>query len=176
MLISNMTSRYWNTIHNFDFDWESVVNTFWKKYPNPNSSHVFSEDIISNTIDKNGCLHTKRVIVKTNSLPSWGEHLFTTRNVWLIEESIVDPKRKIMTVYTRNLNLRVFMGTTERMTLTPIDNDSTKADKEVWIESEIYGLRSAIKSFGVDRFKKNCVKATQGYEWALKNNCKSQNC
>ena len=72
-------------------------------------------------------------------------------------------------IYTRNLNLRIFMGTTEKVTLVPSENEkSTKAIKEAWIESEIYGLRSAIKSFGIDRFKKNCEKATNGFEWVLK--------
>ena len=72
-------------------------------------------------------------------------------------------------IYTRNSNLRIFMGTTEKVTLVPSENEkSTKAIKEAWIESEIYGLRSAIKTFGIDRFKKNCEKATNGFEWVLK--------
>jgi len=164
-----MTDRYWSTIHYHTYGWNQVVGTYWKRYPNPNSQHVFSEDIISSKIDEKGHLRIKRLITKTNKLPSWGEHLFSTRNVWLIEESIVDPKNHTMSIYTRNLNLRIFMGTTEKVTLVPSENDekSTKAIKEAWIESEIYGLRSAIKSFGIDRFKKNCDKATKGFEWVL---------
>ena len=73
-----------------------------------------------------------------------------------------------MSVYTRNLNLRVFMGTTEKQTLVPENTNKTKVIKEVWIESDIYGLRSAIKKFGIDRFKKNCDKASEGFEWVLK--------
>ena len=101
-------------------------------------------------------------------MPSWGEHLFSTRRVWNVEESIVDPKSQTMIIYTRNLNLRIFMGTTEKVTIVPTeDQKSTKAVKETWIESEIYGLRSAIKSFGIDRYKKNCDKATKGFDWVL---------
>ena len=47
--------------------------------------------------------------------------------------------------------------------------NSTKAKKEVWIESDCLGLRSAIKKFGVDRFKKNCAAATEGFEFVLQN-------
>jgi len=163
-----MTDKYWSTVHYHPYDWNQVVGTYWKRYPNPNSQHVFSEDIISSKIDEKGCLRTKRLITKTNKLPSWGEHLFSTRRVWLIEESIVDQENHKMLIYTRNLNLRLFMGTTEKVTLVPSENEnSTKAIKEAWIESEIYGLRSAIKSFGIDRFKKNCDKATKGFEWVL---------
>ena len=123
---------------------------------------------MSSKIDEKGHLRTKRLITKTNKLPSWGEHLFSTRRVWLIEESIVDPKNHKMSIYTRNLNLRIFMGTTEKVTIVPTeDQKSTKAVKETWIESEIYGLRSAIKSFGIDRYKKNCDKATKGFDLVL---------
>ncbi len=163
-------AKYWNVIHFHSYKWEDVVKTYWKRYPNPNSQHVFSEDILSTAIDENGCLRTKRLITKTNKLPTWGEHLFSTRRVWLIEESIVDPKSKTMQIYTRNLNLRVFMGTTEKVTMNPKENEQdkvTRVFKEVWIESDIYGLRSAIKKFGIDRFKKNCIKATQGFDWVL---------
>ena len=47
--------------------------------------------------------------------------------------------------------------------------DSTKVKKEVWIESEVLGLRSAIRKFGMDRYKKNYIAAAQGFEWVLKN-------
>ena len=40
--------------------------------------------------------------------------------------------------------------------------------KEVWINSEVVGLRRAIRKFGVDRFKKNCILATDGFEWVLR--------
>ena len=46
---------------------------------------------------------------------------------------------------------------------------STKVKKEVWIESEVLGLRSAIRKFGMDRYKKNYIAAAQGFEWVLKN-------
>ena len=68
------------------------------------------------------------------------------------------------------------MGTTEKVTYTPKYEEeddghqcktTTNSLKEVWIESEFYGLRSAIKKFGLDRFKKNCVKATEGFNWVL---------
>jgi len=161
------SSKYWSTIHFHPYHWDQVTSGYWKRYPNPNSQHVSSEDFISAFIDENGCLRTKRLITKTNKLPSWGEHLFSTRKVWVIEESIVDPKNKCMRTYTRNLNLRLFMGTTERVTFELSNANATKVTKEVWIESDIYGLRSAIKTFGVDRFKKNCVKATEGFNYVL---------
>ena len=45
---------------------------------------------------------------QTNKLPSWGEHLFSTRRVVVVEEAEVDPVARTMVTYTRNLNLRLY--------------------------------------------------------------------
>ena len=57
------------------------------------------------------------------------------------------------------------MATVERVTITPMESSSllTKLVKECWIDSSIFGFRSAIKKFGVDRYKKNCGPATEGF-------------
>ena len=36
--------------------------------------------------------------------------------------------------------------------------------KQCWIDSSIVGFRSAIKKFGVERYKKNCGPATEGFK------------
>ena len=46
-------------------------------------------------------------------------------------------------------------------------NDRTKVLKEVWIESDVLGLRSAIKKFGLDRYKRNYLAASEGFEFVL---------
>merc|ERR1712154_489614 len=43
------------------------------------------------------------------------------------------------------------------------------------VESNFYGLRSAIKSFGIERFKVNCVKATDGFNHVLERFQQQQN-
>jgi hypothetical protein len=40
--------------------------------------------------------------------------------------------------------------------------------KEVWIGSDVVGLRRAIRKFGVERFKKNCILATEGFDWVMR--------
>lgn len=181
------TARFWETLHTHDYPWSFVVSHYWGRYPNPNSHHVFSEDLVEVGIDEQGRLRTKRVIVKTNKLPWWGKHLFSARRVALVEETVVDPRSSLMTVYTRNIGLRLFMGVTEKVEFRPgvgnkvlasplpalkvpsslSGSSTTDAYKCVWIESDLVGLRRAIKKFGIDRFKKNCVLATQGFDWVL---------
>ena len=45
--------------------------------------------------------------------------------------------------------------------------EETIAIKEVWIESGLYGFRTAVKNFGIERFKQNCTKATEGFNHVL---------
>lgn len=65
------------------------------------SGHVLSEDTISREI-KNGKLYSKRLLTKINRVPKWGERFYNAKSVKIIEESIVDPKAKTLTTYTRN--------------------------------------------------------------------------
>ena len=159
-------ARYWTTTHRHDYPWETVASAYWRRYPNPHSKHVFSEDFLEFRLLDDGRLYTRRLLTKTNKLPSWGRHLFSQKRVPLVEEAIADPGAKTLTTYTRNIALRYFMGTTERVVFSP-DGDSTCVRKEVWIESGVFGLQAAITKFGVDRFKRNCVRATEGFDWVL---------
>ena len=147
---------------------------------------------------KTGVLRTKRIIMKSNKLPWWGEHLFSARRVSVIEEAVIDLNSKCMTTYTRNIELRFFMGTTEKVTYLPsqgvstcdvecpLENNcvdkssgdrfqsSTNVQKEVWIESDCLGLKSALRKFGMDRYKRNYLAASEGFEYVLKNYISSQ--
>lgn len=48
-------------------------------------------------------LFSKRLLTKTNRVPKWGERFISSRTVKIVEESILDPKEKVLTTYTRNL-------------------------------------------------------------------------
>ena len=66
------------------------------------SAHVLTEDTIEREV-KNGKLHSKRLLSKTNPVPKWGERFYNSKSVKIVEESIVDPKERTLTTYTRNI-------------------------------------------------------------------------
>ena len=78
---------------------------------------MISEDTVSREI-KDGKLYTKRLLTKTNRVPKWGERFIKHNYVKIVEESIVDPKEKVLTTYTRNL------GYTKVMVRKVFDNAS----------------------------------------------------
>lgn len=48
-------------------------------------------------------LHSIRLFTKTNKLPKWGERFINSKDVKIVEESILDPTKKTLVTYTRNV-------------------------------------------------------------------------
>lgn len=73
------------------------------------SSHVLTEDTLCREVTRDGKLHSKRLLTKTNRVPKWGERFFKAKFVCIVEESIVDPKEKTIVTYTRNIGFNKIM-------------------------------------------------------------------
>lgn len=151
-----------------------VANAIFQRYPNPMATRVLSEDTVHREVRGSGnILYSRRFLTKTNKMPKWGERWIPgnlKRYVPLVEESHVDRDNKVVVTYTRNVGLSRFMTAFERVRYQPNPANplETIAVKEAWVESRLYGLRSAVKNFGIERFKNNCMKATQGFNHVLK--------
>lgn len=102
-------AKYYENSTVFHYNWEQMLQGFWKRYPNPYSTHVLSEDTIQREIRPDGKLYSKRVLTKTNRVPKWGERFFKAKFVCIIEESLVDPKSKTLTTHTRNIGFNKIM-------------------------------------------------------------------
>jgi len=164
-------AKYYSTTHTHPFSWDTVASAIFQRYPNPMADHVLSEDTLYREM-RGHSLYTRRFLTKTNKVPKWGEKWLPAnlkRFVPLVEESEVDPNNKTVVTYTRNVGLSRFMTAVERVCYKPNPSNpqETLAVKEAWIESGLYGLRSAVKNFGIERFKNNCHRATDGFNHVL---------
>lgn len=158
------------------------------------SAHVLTEDTVTREVRGDGKLHSKRILTKTNPAPKWGERLCKTKIVLIVEESVVDPKNKTLVTYTRNIGFNTIMvsarvrlrscfggslhqpfldlllqSVVEKVTYTvcPEVPGKTVAIRSAWIDSQVYGLATAIRAFGVERFRKNCNKTILGFNYVL---------
>jgi len=164
-------AKYFNTEHIHPYSYDQVAHAIFQRYPNPFASHVLSEDTVFREIVNGTTLYSRRFLTKTNKIPKWGERWLSgfRRSVPLLEESYVDSQEKTITIYTRNVGYSNFMTAIEKVVYKacPSNPNHTVALKQAWVESNFYGLRSAIKNFGIERFKNNCVKATDGFNHVL---------
>jgi hypothetical protein len=102
-------AKYYENSTIFYYSMDQIFQGFFRRYPNPYSSHVISEDTIERQVTREGKLYSKRLITKTNKLPKWGERFFKAKSVCIIEESLVDPKSNSLTTYTRNIGFNKIM-------------------------------------------------------------------
>jgi hypothetical protein len=164
-------AHYYNTEHVHPYSWDQVAQAIFQRYPNPFARHVLSEDTVYRELLGGNTLYSRRILTKTNKVPSWGEKWLSglARRVPLMEESFIDTDSKTITTYTRSLGLGTFMTAIEKVVYRacPDNPGHTVAFKQAWVESNLYGLRSAIKRFGIESFKKNCIKATEGFNHVL---------
>lgn len=160
--------RYFESKTIFHFTWDQVAQAFWKRYPNPESNHVLSEDTFYREV-RGDKLITKRLLTKTNRPPKWGERFISTRVVKIIEESIVDPKEKTLVTYTRNIGYTSVMSVVEKVTYKVSDENPnwTVAIRSAWVDSHVFGFGRPIQAFGIDRFRKNCNKMVSGFNYVL---------
>ncbi|CAD5118131.1 unnamed protein product [Dimorphilus gyrociliatus] len=154
------------------FSWQQVVTAFWRRYPNPYSKHVLTEDVVDRKVilSKDGpLLRSVRLLTKTNSIPKWGEKLVPSaqRTVSIIEESLVDPVRKILKTKTRNIGLTKVMYVEETVVYTMQEKHRCLIDRRATVKSDLLGLATALQTFGAERFKHNASKANKGLEYVL---------
>ncbi|XP_026469286.1 protein preli-like [Ctenocephalides felis] len=161
-------AKYFENTTVFNFKWDQVAKAFWLRYPNPHSSHVLSEDTITRDV-KEGRLHTRRLLTKTNLVPKWGKKFISAPFVKIYEESIVDPLNKTMITYTFNMGHAKVMSVIEKVVYkVSTDNPNhTIAVRSAWIDSQVFGFSRAIKGFGLERFRHNWSKAIVGYNYIL---------
>ncbi|CAJ1052365.1 PRELI domain-containing protein 1%2C mitochondrial-like [Xyrichtys novacula] len=138
------------------------------------STHVLTEDVVYREVTADHRLFSRRLLMKTNRLPRWAEHIFPSgmsRSVYIVEDSIVDPINRSLTTFTWNLNHTTLMSVEERCVFQDSQEQpaTTQLKREAWISSNVYGFSRPIQEFGLARFKSNQVKAMKGLEYALSN-------
>jgi len=156
--------------HTFPHTWQQIATAFWKRYPNKYSRHVLSEDIIDRKIDNTGQLVTKRLFVKTNSCPKWIERLMRSKNVHILEESVVDPLRQTLTTITRNLGMTNLMSVRETCIYKPHPENKfwTIVERKTSFESKLGGIkRLAVLTFGHERYKYNIRRTDSGFQQVI---------
>jgi len=164
--------RFETVVDSLNYAWDQVVVGFWARYPNPFTTHVLTEDVLRRELRPDGSLYTCRLLMKTNSVPKWGQALMPATRVPIIEESIVDPLKKTLTTYCRNISHKSLMETTEKVVYTSrVDetgNPITHCTKMFWVSSQWYAPTGGwIERFGIQRWVKNIDKTRRGLEHVL---------
>jgi hypothetical protein len=96
--------------------------------------------------------------------------LVKNNQAYIIEETVVDPKSKLMTSCTRNVTHKrlMYIEETQRFQPHPDEPQWTLGKTEARILSKIgWGLTGRVEGFGLKRFADNTAQSRKGMTWVL---------
>lgn len=66
-------------------------------------------------------------------------------------------------------NLFLLQSVVEKVVYTVSEENPqwTVAQRSAWIDSSVFGFSRPLQAFGLDRFKKNCLQMTNGFNYVL---------
>jgi len=155
--------KFFSQTFQYDDPWPIVSLAFFLRYPNPYASHVISCDVISREFSPSGTLLTKRLILKRGALPKWFPAGIVSRaEAWVVEESEVDPRGKVVRCRTQNLNNVKILRVAETVTLKANDRGLTTQTTQAEILSRFWALKGQIENHGLSKFKSHIERSRQG--------------
>ena len=161
--------KYWTGTTTYPFDWYQVFTAFWTRYPNPNSQHVLTEDIISVKV-KGQLLWIKKLISKRAKIPRIALR-FTNgcQNGYVVEETFVDLGKKIFVTYTRNINNQNVLSIHEKCEygVDKSNQFQVQCVKQAWTNSSVTGFGGVLCSIGIQQYQKNLKRQNAGFYYVL---------
>lgn len=136
-----------------------MTYAMFNKYPNPFSSHVLGSDVVERKIDQHKIL-TVRLHLKQGVMPRFAAKLLNGNRAYVVEESVLDMKNKVMYITTKNLDHKrfLFVEETQELRPHPTKPSYTQITTTAKITSSITFLKSKIENFGMRRFVEHLQK------------------
>lgn len=160
--------KLYSTDFTYEHPWSTVTLAYFLRYPNPYARHVLASDVIDRYIDSDGCLHSTRLLLKKGKLPEWGAKILNISETYIIEESIVDPRKCIMKTESRNLDHTRVLKVIENQTMTITADDKTHVETQARMMSKVPSfVGNKIEYIGVAKFRENFEKSRLGMQVVL---------
>lgn len=164
--------KIWTSEHIFEHPWESVVQSQFRKYPNPHNTAVLGTDVINRFVDTgSGQLHSHRIITSDWALAPWVQRLIgANRECYAHEFSTVDPGNRRMDMRTTNLTFCSFVSMKEHMSYFPHPEEpdtKTVMRQETVVTVRDVPLTSYMESLIVNTVSANAAKGRRAIDWMV---------
>ncbi|NWZ65193.1 PLD3A protein, partial [Acrocephalus arundinaceus] len=151
--------------------WDTVIKAAMRKYPNPMNPCVVGVDVLDRSLDKQGRLHSHRLLSTEWGLPTIVKAILgTSRTLTYIEEhSVVDPVEKKMELCSTNITLTNLVSVDERLVYTPHPENPEKTvlTQEAIITVKGISLSSYLESLMANTISSNARKGRDALEWVI---------
>ncbi|XP_008319307.1 PRELI domain containing protein 3B [Cynoglossus semilaevis] len=164
--------KIWTSEHTFNHPWETVTKAAMQKYPNPMNPSVKGVDVLDRSVDKHGCLHSKRLLSTEWGLPSIVKSLIGNARTYtyIQEHSVVDPKQKTFELQSTNITLTNMVSVDERLTYKPHPENPEKTilTQEAIISVKGVSLSSYLEGLMASTISSNAGKGREAMEWVIR--------
>ncbi|XP_028302254.1 PRELI domain containing protein 3B-like [Gouania willdenowi] len=164
--------KIWTSEHIFNHPWETVTKAAMQKYPNPMNPNVIGVDVLDRNIDRQGRLHSKRLLSTEWGLPSIVKSIIGSSRTYTYvqEESVVDPKEKTFQLQSSNITLTNLVSVDEKLTYKPHPENPEKTvlTQEAIISVKGVSLSSYLEGVMASSISSNAGKGREAMEWVIR--------
>ncbi|XP_061913631.1 PRELI domain containing protein 3B-like [Entelurus aequoreus] len=164
--------KIWASEHIFNHPWETVTKAAMQKYPNPMNPNVFGVDVLDRSVDKDGCLHSQRLLSAEWGLPAIAKSIIgaSGSHTYVQERSVVDPRHKIFQLQSTNISFTNLVSVDEKLTYKPHpqDPDKTVLTQEALISVKGISLSSYLEGLMANTMSVNAGKGREAMEWVIR--------
>ncbi|KAI7861038.1 PRELI-like family-domain-containing protein [Circinella umbellata] len=162
--------KLFKSIHDYQYEWSLVSAANWQKYPNEHCTHVYAVDVLDRRIDpETGILTTERLISVNQNVPRFIMKLMgcDAHSQYVREISIIDPKKKTLTMRSQNLTMSNILSVEEEIEYRehPEDPSRTQFSQQATISagSMMNRWASVLEDFSIKRFQQNAAIGREGF-------------
>ncbi|PWN95962.1 MSF1-domain-containing protein, partial [Tilletiopsis washingtonensis] len=162
------------------YAWPQAAFGVLHKYPNAQTTHVTSVDVIEQRFDAaSGLLRLERILGVVQGAPGWVTRLLGGPDETFVREVVmIDPASSLLEMTSTNLTLSQFLLVKEYITYTPTAGGGvaqpcgTQFSQRALIQAGNLGLAAVarkVEGWSVSRFGSNAAKGKLGIEEVLRN-------
>lgn len=154
----------------YDYSFQTVTSAYFRKYsmPSPYTTHVATCDVVRCDLTNNGNLLVERLSYKVGSLPKIFRFLLgNITGCWILETALVDPRKRSMQTWTRNVDHRSIIRVDDVASF--IESGSrTRAEHRVKFRSTLrLGLRDKIERMSKQVFPTHHAHYREALEFVM---------
>ncbi|KAJ8260295.1 hypothetical protein GJAV_G00179330 [Gymnothorax javanicus] len=164
--------KIWTSEHIFNHPWETVTKAAMQKYPNPMNPSVIGVDVLERSVDRQGRLHSQRLLSAEWGLPSIVKSLIGASRTctYIQERSVVDPREKTFELRSSNITGTNLVSVDEKLTYRPHPKDPEKTvlTQEALITVKGVSLSSYLEGLMESSISTNAGKGREAMEWVIR--------
>ncbi|KAJ1498605.1 hypothetical protein HMI54_007799 [Coelomomyces lativittatus] len=164
--------KLWSNEHTYSYPWNQVSIALWQKYPNAETPHVLTVDVINRELDQDRkILRTERLLTLRQPFPNFLTRLFSSSSplLYVHEISEVNLIHQTFSAISTNLTFRelVYMKETVEYKPDPKDPTRTVFKQSASVHVSLARFSNHVEELAIHRIKMNAGLGRRALEQVI---------